>query len=84
MGSDEQTMVCLRWAADLNADGIGFLGPTVIKQGPLAEYSSACALGLVRCVAPDAKGSRPGLDWRPFGYWLTEAGRATLGLPKVA
>ncbi len=79
--SDELTddeLTCLRWCARLDRapDRIGFLGPTVKRHGPVPEYASAVAKGLVRCVEPMAPVYRGGAA--PFGYWITAEGRRAL------
>lgn len=67
----EAERTCLRWAAYLNPKGVGFLGPTVKRHGPLPVYSGVVGSGLARCV--EAVWEKP--DQMACGYWLTEAGQ---------
>lgn len=67
----EDELTCLRWCAETNPEGIGFLYPSVLKHGPVGEYQRLIALGLVRLeltvsVRADA------------GYWITDKGLCAL------
>lgn len=67
----------LRWSIDCNARGVGYLGPTVKRLGPLPELAAITAAGLLRCEEDlRVKGRR---DADKCGYWITKAGRAVLG-----
>lgn len=59
------------WCANINPDGIGFLGPTVLKHGPVDEYRSAVDKGLVQCFDR----SSPPRNRAAYGYWLTPLGK---------
>lgn len=71
----EHLLTLLRWCRTCNEEGIGFLGPTVWRHGPLPEYVYAIEDGLVRCVDPPQDRRT---DRRSCGYWLTDRGLATL------
>ena len=61
----------LNWMIRCNADRIGFLGPSVRRQGSIAELQHLVDAGLARIVPPAGRGDAG-------GYWITEAGRRAL------
>jgi hypothetical protein len=68
-----ERQVLLNWAADCNWRGIGFLGPSVRRFGPIPEYEPYVAEGVVRVVQ-----SGESRNTKALGYWITDAGRAAL------
>ena len=69
----EAELPCLRWCNEVNTEGVGFLGPSVRRDGPVAGYAGLIERGLVRLV-PQSAFSRV----EDEGYWITPAGRAAL------
>lgn len=60
----------LMWAVRCNNEGIGFLGPSLKKYGPVQECEDLVRRGLLSAVR---EGSR-----EEMGYWITDAGRAAI------
>ena len=68
----EAELTLLRWCAEINPQKVGFLGPSVRKHGPIAEYARAVDFGLVTL---EQAAGRP---VEVMGYWITDLGRAAL------
>lgn len=66
----------LRWSITCNGRGIGYLGPTVKRFGPLPELAHLVRAGLLTCVR--VKGVRSA---DRCGYFITERGRTLANHP---
>lgn len=64
----------LRWALRCNEQGIGYLGPSVRKSGPLPEMAGLLKAGFLTLEhgQPRAKNDRE------RGYFITDLGRRAL------
>lgn len=69
-------ITALRWSVSCNERGVGYLGPTVKRHGPLPELTRITAEGLLRCEEDVRSFGRR--DAEQCGYWITDAGRAAL------
>jgi hypothetical protein len=70
-----ETLVGLQWARRCNDEyGVGYLGPTVKRHGPLPEYAGAVTAGFLRCETDVFDSRRTEI----LGYFITPAGRQAL------
>lgn len=68
----EEEIIGLRWMRSCNARRVGYLGPTVRKEGPLAVYEHLVLEGLSTLT------NTPWGHKESQGYWITAKGNAAL------
>lgn len=69
---ESRLLVNLRWMQRLNdEDGIGYLGPSLTKFGPIEECEVAVSAGFARRDQWSIHRPRR-------GYWITDEGRVEL------
>jgi hypothetical protein len=69
----------LRWMERVNGTGRGLFGPTVKRQGSLAECARLVEMGLAELRLTDGK-----IDDPARGYFITEAGREVSSAQRTA